>query len=221
MIEAEDLGVRRGGRPVLLVDELRVREEIVAVMGPNGAGKTTLLEALAGRLDATGDAAVERPWFSSARPPEPARIEAQAVVRAHGADEPAAWLDRVGYEGPPVLSRASAGERALAALAGALARGGDLLLDEPFATLDPPRTARVWPLLADRAGEGAVLLTTHDPALAARADRVVLLSGTVAARGPPREVLAPEPLSECYGARVDVAWTELGPVVAGREPREG
>lgn len=207
--------MRRGGQAVLLASELEVEREIVAVMGPNGAGKTSLLEALAGRLDHTGTATIREPVFLPARPPERVLIQVEEIVRAHGAKEPETWLARVGYEGPEILAHGSAGERALVALAGALSKEGDLLLDEPFGHLDPPRTASVWPLLAEHASEHAVLIATHDPTLAARADRVVLLAGTIVAQGPPREVLSPEPLAACYGAPVDVEWTRLGPVVAG------
>lgn len=214
------MGVRRGGQAVLLADGIEVDRETVAVMGPNGAGKTTLLEALAGRLEHTGMGATTNAWYVASRPPEPALIEAVDLVRSHGADDPQAWLDRVGYEGPDLVAHGSAGERCLVALAGALSREGDLLLDEPFNHLDPPRTASVWPLLAEHAEDHAVLVTTHDPALASRADRVVLLSGTVVAQGPPPEVIAEDPLTECYGAPVEVAWTELGPVVRGRGPEE-
>lgn len=219
MISLEELGVRRAGEAVVFARELTVDRETVALMGPNGAGKTTLLEALAGRLDHTGQARTDRARYVPARPPEPVLMEAGELVRAHGTEDPVRWLASVGYDGPDLVGHGSAGERSLVALAGALSHEGDLLLDEPFGHLDPPRTATVWPQLSEHADDHAVLLATHDPAIAARADRVVLLSGTIVADGPPREVLAEEPLTECYGAPVDVAWTEHGPVVTGRDPQ--
>jgi ABC-type cobalamin/Fe3+-siderophores transport system ATPase subunit len=218
VIRAEELGVRRGGEAILFASELEVDREIVAIMGPNGAGKTTLLEALAGRLDHSGQAFRTRARFVPAQPPEPVLMEATELVRSHGVDEPEGWLELVGYDGPELVAHGSAGERSLVALAGALSHEGDLLLDEPFGHLDPPRTAHLWPQLEAHAQGHAVLLATHDPAIAAEADRVVLLAGTVVAEGRPREVLCEGPLSECYGAPVDVAWTEHGPVVAGRGP---
>jgi iron complex transport system ATP-binding protein len=217
LIRVEELGVRRGHEPVLFASELTVGDEVVALMGPNGAGKTTLLQTLDGQLNKSGEIEQDPSTFLGARPPEPVDMQAVELVRAHGAEDPKAWLARVGYEGPELVSRGSAGERALVGLAGALSRSRDLLLDEPFGPLDPPHTARVWPRLADHAEDHAVLLATHDPAVAARADRVVLLAGTIVAQGPPREVLAEEPLSDCYGAPVEIAWTDLGPVVRGRE----
>jgi iron complex transport system ATP-binding protein len=48
-VDVRSLGVRRGGRTVLQVDQLAVRNgEVVAVLGSNGAGKTTLLKCLLG-----------------------------------------------------------------------------------------------------------------------------------------------------------------------------
>ena len=69
-----------------------------------------------------------------------------------------------------------------AAIARALAVCPDvLLLDEPFASLDPDMATRVKTLLLDawRARPIAMLLVTHDRSEAlALADRVVVLGGT-------------------------------------------
>lgn len=100
-------------------------------------------------------------------------------------------------------------------LAGALGRRGEaLLLDEPFAPLDPPHVAGVVPLFGERVGLGdPVVFSTHDVQAAARADRVVLLNGGVVAVGAPREVLREGALSTCYEADMLVEWTRLGPVI--------
>ena len=48
VLVADDIHVAYGGRPVLDVTALAVREgEVLAVIGPNGAGKSTLLRVLA------------------------------------------------------------------------------------------------------------------------------------------------------------------------------
>lgn len=217
MIDVEELTVHRGGRPVVRIHELRIEAELVAVMGPNGGGKTTLLQALDGRLPYEGRVRTDGTWFTGTEPPVPTLVEVEDLVASHGVEEPRRWLAAVGYEGPANLAHGSSGERMLAALAGALGRAGnDLLLDEPFGHLDPPHVARLGPLLADRAAQDAVLFSTHDPATAAKAERVLLLDGTVVAQGAPDEVLQPGPLSRCYDAEIEVAWTELGPLVQAR-----
>jgi iron complex transport system ATP-binding protein len=54
-IEARDVGVSLGGRPVVDRVELTVEPgEWLGLIGPNGAGKTTLLRALAGLVPAVG-----------------------------------------------------------------------------------------------------------------------------------------------------------------------
>jgi putative ABC transport system ATP-binding protein len=67
----------------------------------------------------------------------------------------------------------SGGEQARAGLAVALANDPKVLLaDEPTGELDESTSARVLALLRERADEGAaVVVVTHDPAVAARADR--------------------------------------------------
>lgn len=116
-----------------------------------------------------------------------------------------------------MVARGSAGERKLVALAGALGRGGEaVLLDEPFGALDPPHVAGLVPVLRERSRRDPVVFSTHDVQAASRADRVVLLNGSVVADGPPREVLDAGSLSACYGSRVMVEWTRLGPVVESR-----
>jgi iron complex transport system ATP-binding protein len=51
MLEAGDVSLSRGGRPVLVAVSLALRPgEVVALCGPNGAGKSSLLSVLAGDL---------------------------------------------------------------------------------------------------------------------------------------------------------------------------
>jgi len=82
-----------------------------------------------------------------------------------------------------------------------------LLLDEPTTFLDLRHQVDLLRLLR-RLATGrsvAVLMASHDLNLAAAtADRAVLLdAGSVAAEGPPDEVLQPETLSRVYGVRME------------------
>jgi len=90
------------------------------------------------------------------------------------------WLDRVGLSGrlrhyPHQLS---GGEQQRVALARALATRPRLLFaDEPTGNLDAENAAHVADMLFGLAHEtgAAMVLVTHDPALAARADRQIVL----------------------------------------------
>lgn len=102
----------------------------------------------------------------------------------------------------------SGGERARVAFARALAQECQLLLlDEPTAALDIHHQEHVLRAVRERVAEGAgAIVVLHDLALAAAySDRIALMSdGTVAADGPPREVLTSETLSRVYHHRIEV-----------------
>ena len=91
------------------------------------------------------------------------------------------WLDRVGLSGRSrhYPHQLSGGEQQRVALARALApRPALLFADEPTGNLDAANAARVADLLFGlvEAEGAAMVLVTHDPALAARADREVRIS---------------------------------------------
>jgi putative ABC transport system ATP-binding protein len=97
------------------------------------------------------------------------------------------WLERVGLTGRAhhYPHQLSGGEQQRVALARALAPEPALLFaDEPTGNLDAANAARVSELMFDLTAQtgAALVLVTHDEALAARADRVVRLrDGQVAA----------------------------------------
>ena len=78
-----------------------------------------------------------------------------------------------------------------------------LLLDEPTNHLDPARQAMLLGQLDRLRDRVAVVMATHDLALAAACDRVALLhAGRIAALGPASEVLTPETLRLALGVDV-------------------
>jgi putative ABC transport system ATP-binding protein len=96
--------------------------------------------------------------------------------RSERARELLAQVDLTGREShtPP---RLSGGERQRVAIARALANKPSLLLaDEPTGNLDSAAVRRIVDLLADlrsRQPDLSILLVTHDPSVAAGADRIV------------------------------------------------
>lgn len=97
------------------------------------------------------------------------------------------WLERVGLgkRGGHYPHQLSGGEQQRTALARALAVRPELLFaDEPTGNLDGRTAQAVADLMLDLAGEtgSALVLVTHDPNLAARADRIVtMVDGVITA----------------------------------------
>jgi iron complex transport system ATP-binding protein len=102
------------------------------------------------------------------------------------------------------LGLLSDGERQLASIARALAQQAQVLvLDEPAASLDPGRQARLLDWVASLvAGGQAVILSTHDPNHAlALADQVLIWQNPAQIIwGRTSELLKPERLEAMYGA---------------------
>jgi iron complex transport system ATP-binding protein len=81
-----------------------------------------------------------------------------------------------------------------------------LLLDEPTAALDLSHQHRLLATVRDLARNwniGAMAIV-HDPNLAARhADTIAFLAdGTIIAQGPPRDIMRPDLIEQCYGFAV-------------------
>jgi molybdate transport system ATP-binding protein len=185
----------------------------LAIAGPSGAGKTTILRAIAG-LVRTRRAIVtcaEETWADTHRgrwvAPEDRRC---ALVFQDYALFPhlSAWRNvAYGLRGPRRRERAlaalerfgvadladghprelSGGERQRVALARALARNPRaLLLDEPFASLDPVARRELRASLRTWLREWRLpaLIVSHDPADAVLADRVAVVEhGRVVQQG--------------------------------------
>ncbi|MDR6103601.1 thiamine transport system ATP-binding protein [Agrobacterium larrymoorei] len=179
--------------------------KVTAVVGPSGSGKSTLLNLVAGfekpasgRVligleDVIGRDPAERPvslifqdnnLFAHLDIATNIGLGISPSLRLTSEDKAkiASALERVGLAGfeKRLPSSMSGGERQRAALARALVRQrAVMLLDEPFAALDPGLRAGMAGLLKDLQSENGntVLLVTHHPDDIRRlADAVVFLS---------------------------------------------
>jgi len=197
VIEAEQLCRRFGRRWAFARVDLQVAAgESLLVVGANGSGKTTLLRVLGtvlrpsqGNLRLFGTDPAQDPvavrrrlallsHHSGLYEDLSARDNLGVIARLgdHGAHDAAALLEQVGLDDRPDPIRAfSAGMRKRLQVATLLLQRPELvLLDEPFAALDPAGVDDVAALLR---GLGATLVvTSHRIAKAARlCDRAVLL----------------------------------------------
>jgi tungstate transport system ATP-binding protein len=220
LVQARDLLVRRGGREALRVPSLEIEKgEVLALVGPNGAGKSTLLLALARLLDvergeiffadtrlADWDALEYRRRLAFVFQ-EPLLLDLsveqnvalglafRGIRQEHRAAMTRHWLELLGIASLAKRKalELSGGEAQRVSLARALVLEPELLLlDEPFAALDPPTRARLLddllPLLAE--DHHTTLLVTHDLQEAARlGDRVgVIVGGRLRQVGSAEEV---------------------------------
>jgi putative ABC transport system ATP-binding protein len=179
--------------------------ELVAVTGPSGSGKSTLLACLAGLDEPDGGRVWIDGERMSRRPEEERAalrgrsigllfqqdnlvghltVEQNVAIAARLSDGRAATSPKEALEAVGLAARAghlphqlSGGEQARAGLAVAIAGDRKLLLaDEPTGELDDSTTTRIAAMLRDRADAGAaVLVVTHDEAVAASADRQLAL----------------------------------------------
>lgn len=180
--------------------------ELVAVVGPSGSGKSTLLACLAGVDEPDGGAVRVGGERISHRPERMrARLRAdrigvlyqdrnllghltieqnirlaQRIVGGPVCLHPLVLLASlgIGERGAAYPNQLSGGELARAGLAVALANDPIVLLaDEPTGELDTATEADVLAVLRGRAAAGtAILIASHSPAVAAIADRIIVLA---------------------------------------------
>ena len=187
MIKACDITLRYGEKLVLDRFSLEIPDlGLTALSGPSGCGKTTLLRVLAG-LEIPEAGTVEGvdpsrtaflfqedrllPWRTAGQ-------HITDVLPRARRGELADWLAfaELSGEGSAYPGELSGGMARRLALARCAALGGELLLlDEPFAGVDPGRAERIMERLRSL-GVPAVLASHQDPVLAA-CDRVIGLEG--------------------------------------------
>lgn len=219
----EALGVELGGRAVLRDLNLTFRAgEVTALVGRNGVGKTTLLRSLAGLQPHRGRVRIASQPQGQDRPDLGlvfqnadlqlfnATVGEEILYRVRDPDRARyRWLlDALGlaaYEHTPPLLL-SEGEKKRVALATVLMRrpAGGLLLDEPALGQDARHKEMLLVVLRGLAAAGQlVILTTHDLALAAHADRLLLLGQRgIAADGAPAQVLGDQAAWDAVGLSV-------------------
>ena len=162
------------------------RGRMLGFLGPNGAGKTTAMRAVFGLVQVDGGEVLWRgqpvrleerlrfgymPEERGLYPRMRVREQLEYFGRLHGLDGEAAraaarkWLERLGLakRGDARVEELSHGNQQRAQLAAALVHEPELLvLDEPFAGLDPIAVRMLAEVLRGEAARGAaVVFSSH------------------------------------------------------------
>ncbi|MFZ0980308.1 MAG: LPS export ABC transporter ATP-binding protein [Candidatus Acidiferrales bacterium] len=230
-LQAADLRKSYRGRKVVDDVSLEVQQgEVVGLLGPNGAGKTTtfyILVGLArpdyGRVLLDAEDITDLPMYLRARsgisylPQEPsvfrkltveenllAILETLSLTVEQRRDRVEELLAQMGLEGVR-YSRAyvlSGGERRRLEIARSLVLSPSfVLLDEPFAGIDPLTVIDIQKIIADLSGAGiGVLITDHNvrDTLAVTTRAYIITEGKILASGTPPEVAANSDVRRLY-----------------------
>jgi putative ABC transport system ATP-binding protein len=197
IIEARDLVLSFGETPALRGASVPVkRGEILAVMGPSGSGKTTLLHCLAGILiPDSGEVTFDGQRLDSMREAERSRLRRErfgfvfqfalplllgGTRRDEALRAARSWFELLELNGMERhrTGEMSGGQSQRVALARGLVAHPDVLFaDEPTGSLDSLSGELVMGLLTRAAREQGttVILVTHEPRVAAYADREVIV----------------------------------------------
>ena len=228
---AEAIGKAFRGRQVVSKVSLRLRRgEVAGLLGPNGAGKTTCFYMITGLIAVDygsiwldGDDITGQPMYQRARMgvgylPQEASIfrgmsveqNVMAVAEMREPDDRKAralvaeLLDelRISHlRSAPAVSL-SGGERRRVEIARALASEPDfMLLDEPFAGIDPLAISDIREVIAYLKGRGiGILITDHNVRETLEIiDRASIIhAGQVLFEGPPEAILSDPEVRRVY-----------------------
>src|SRR5487761_1840747 len=230
-LQAAELSKSYRGRKVVDNVSLEIqRGEVVGLLGPNGAGKTTTFYILvglarpdAGRVLLDGEDISDLPMYLRARsgisylPQEPsvfrkltveenllAVLETLPITAEQRRDRVEELLSQMGLEGVRhskgyVLS---GGERRRLEIARSLVmQPSFVLLDEPFAGIDPLTVVDIQKIIADLSAAGiGVLVTDHNvrDTLAVTHRAYIIHAGKILAAGTPAELSANADVRRIY-----------------------
>lgn len=230
-LRADRVQKRYGGRTVVRDVSILVRGgEVVGLLGPNGAGKTTtfymcvgLVAPDGGSITLDGQEITEEPMYRRAQLglgylPQEASIFRKLTVR----DNIMAILETVpmdeskrrqrldelltelgvAHVASSVASALSGGERRRVEIARALARAPHfILLDEPFAGIDPLAIKDIQGIISTLRKKGiGVLVTDHNvrETLGICDRAYILIDGKILEEGTPREIASSEDARRYY-----------------------
>lgn len=205
--------------------------QLIALVGPNGGGKTSLLRALAGVEEASGAVRIDGEDVAKLGEARRRRLLAflpashdigwpiaarDVIALGLGARDEARIADLIdlldlGALADRPINRLSTGERTRFMLARAMAaRPRLLLLDEPFANLEPYWVLGLAAILRDLATGGTlVMVALHDLHLLDRFDRALLIAeGRVQMDEAPADLIASERFENIFRiAAAPGGWT--------------
>ena len=246
ILRTEGLVKAYRGRRVVDHVSIRIGEgEIIGLLGPNGAGKTTSFRMVAGmvtpdegRVVFSGEDITGLPMHKRARKglgylsQEPSVfrkmtvldnvrcvLEARGVPRRERTDMALGLLEelQLTHIVASLGEQLSGGERRRLEIARALATEPSLLLlDEPFAGVDPITIEEIQKILADLAQRGiAILITDHSviETLRITSRAYIIAKGKVIAEGDAQSVIQNEQVRKVY------LGSSFGEGITGEEER--